>query len=444
MVVPGLTAPGPRQVDDLLPVDGPVERLAEGHVLEHRVAAAPALVAVQGEVVPGEQAVGDGRDPLGGLELGELRRGDAPGRVEVPREEVLGHGVRVLIGDEEDLVDGRLLAPERGVGDHAHVVALLDLRHLEGPRADDGRLALVGGAGRLGAHLAPDVLGQDGDPGADHVGLGLAAADLDGEVVDGHRLVDERREAREGAHLVVDDVVVGERHVVGGERLTVLPLDALAQVEGPDLAVRGGLPGGGEVRRGLQIGRVAGEEVVVEQPDLVGRGLGPDERVEVVGVVGPADVQDHLVAGRRGARVGRQRGPEPRRQTGGQQAGDEQKQEKTRPPMAAAGLRHGVRHSRSPLIRPPRRPRGRRPDDRPPRALLGLAPGDRSTSRVWPAAGVRQGARPHRWGARFAANPPPTSGTRARRAGRRQRPSGHNDERPAASREAAGRRPGAL
>ena len=220
----------------------------------------------------------------------------------------------------------------------------------------------------FGADLAPDVLGEDRDPGTDHVGLGLAAADLHGEVVHRHGFLDERREAGEGAHVVVDDVVVGERDVGGGDRLAVLPLDALAQMEGPGLAVRGGLPRGGEAWRWLQIERVAGEEVVVEQPDLVRRRFRPDERVEVVGVVGPADVEDHLVAGGRGAWVGRQRRPDARSQTGGQQAGDEQQQEKCA--GAGSGRRTATRGASSgPLIRPPRRPQGRRPDRRSPRAV---------------------------------------------------------------------------
>ena len=209
------------------------------------------------------------------------------------------------------------------------------------------------------------MLGQDGDPGAQDVRLGLAAADLHGGVVDRDDLVDEGREAGERAHLIVDDVVVGEGDIARRECDAVLPLDSGAQVEGPHLAVRRDLPRLGQVRDRLQIEAVADEEVVVEHPDLVGRGLGPDERVEVVRVVRPADPQDDLPVRRR-AGVGGERPAESPDEAREQEHAHDQGQQPEMAPTAAHGTGRGdgTRHEVHPSPFPRTAPGRRRRDGR--------------------------------------------------------------------------------
>ena len=176
---------------------------------------------------------GLGRDAGLALERVELRDRHAERHVDVPRLEVHRHGVLVGVVLEDDLVDlGRAL-PVVLVGDHARVAGLLVLDGLERPGADDRRVVLELVGGVLARDLAPDVLGHDRDPHAQDVGLGLGQDELDGRVVDGHGLLHVDRVGREGREVVLDDVVVGEGDVVGGERLAVLPRDAGVDLEGP-------------------------------------------------------------------------------------------------------------------------------------------------------------------------------------------------------------------
>ncbi len=156
-------------------------------------------------------------------------------------------------------------------------------------------------ARRLRRDLLPDVLGQDGDPQAQEVGLGLVGDELNGVVVDLDRLRDALGGARVRRHLVVDDVVVGEDHVVGSQRLPVLPGDVVVQVKGPGLAVGRGLPALGDAVRARHevFGAPLDEVLVVGGEDLPGGLVVADEGVEVVDVLGDADAQHDLVAGAR-------------------------------------------------------------------------------------------------------------------------------------------------
>ena len=118
-------------------------------------------------------------------------------------------------------------------------------------------------------------------------------------------------------HVVLDHVVVGEGHVGRRERLAVLPLHAAPQVDRPDLAIGrdAAVLLGRELAREVERRRVvlAGceEVVVVQRPDLPALRHVADERVEVVGLGGPAEVQ--------GERAGRRR--RRRRWAGGQRGG---------------------------------------------------------------------------------------------------------------------------
>ena len=88
---------------------------------------------------------------------------------------------------------------------------------------------------------------------------GLRVLDGDG----GDVLAQARRADRAAVRVHVE--FVGELHIVGGEGLAVVPLDALLQREGEGLAVRRDLPFGGEVRRRLQGIRIGKDERVEEQ-----------------------------------------------------------------------------------------------------------------------------------------------------------------------------------
>ena len=177
-----------------------------------------------------------------------------------------------------------------------------------------------------------------------HVGLRARAHDLHRGRVERLRAEDPARREGHVEHLVLDDVVVGEGDVGGRERLAVAPLEVRADLDGPDLAV-GREPAvllGRVLRRQVE-GRLVGdaepeEEAVVDGPDLVVLVLPSDERVQRVGLDGPADLQDDLVAPRPTV-TARRRGPPPR--TPARRPGDdEQNGEPERRP--ARSLDHGV------------------------------------------------------------------------------------------------------
>jgi hypothetical protein len=234
---PGLAEEG--DVDDLLPVDRPVEGLAELGIEEHGVAhGVRRVIAVEAELVEAPVSALESGHPSGLLHGRELRLRQLDRRVDGALLEVGGHGVGALVVLEEELVDLGLAAPVVLVGDHADVLALAPLHGLEGTGADDGRLVLEGGGRRLAADLAPDVLGDDRHDHGEHVGLRLVGRDVDRVVVGGHGAGDAAGVDGQSLQVVLDDVVVGERHVLGGQRLAVLPLDALTDLERPGLAVR--------------------------------------------------------------------------------------------------------------------------------------------------------------------------------------------------------------
>ena len=298
--------PAVRHGGDLVLVDGPVERLAEPPVPEHRVAATGPRVAVEGELI---ETVGVDRASLdAGLaqQLPILGVEQAGGAVDGPGLEVLHHRVGVREVLEVELVDLGHAAPVVRVGAQLHVAVLLPLHALERAGAHERRLVGVLAGGVLARDLGPDVLGEDGHPHVEHVGLGRRALEAHRGVVDGDRLGDALGRRREVRELVLVDVVVGERHVARRERLAVLPLDAAADGERPGLAVGGHAPVGGEAGRvfaldGLELAVVEPHQRVVGQvPDLERRPQPADERVEVVRLGEDADpVVDHAGGRRR-------------------------------------------------------------------------------------------------------------------------------------------------
>ena len=120
--------PAPADLDHLLLVDRPGERLAEADVPEHRVAQRGVLaVAVEAQVVPGEDVALEALEAVLLRDLRVLRRRHVVGGVEGADLEVLRHRVGVGVELEVDLVDGRLGAPVVGVLGQKDVAAPLPL-----------------------------------------------------------------------------------------------------------------------------------------------------------------------------------------------------------------------------------------------------------------------------------------------------------------------------
>ena len=210
------------------------------------------------------------------------------------------------------------------------------------PTIGTGLVKLVSAA--LGVTLLHTCSRQDGDEDLHHVGLRPRAGDLHGGRVERLGAEDAARRQGHVEHLVLDDVVVGEGDVVGRERLAVAPLEVRADLDGPDLAV-GRQPAvllGRVLRRQVE-GRLVGdaepeEEAVVDGPDLVVLVLPADERVQRVGLDGPADLEDDLVRRGRRRRLGGE-GRRRKRQGGGQDDDEQDGEPERRPAMC---LDHGL------------------------------------------------------------------------------------------------------
>jgi hypothetical protein len=202
-------------------------------------------------------------------------------------------------GQEPDRLHGRLAAPVVGV---RGVREGLRLEVAEGVRAGADRV--LDHVGRR-VDVRPQVLGDDRDAGQ-HVGALHEGGRLEGE---GHVGV-VRRGRGAGVADVVDrggarEQVVGEHHVVGGERLAVGPGDVVAQ---RDLELRAVVvPGvvGAEQRDRVGLGGLVDEEqLLVDRAEPADPGRG--ERVEVdLVVAGLAGVGDERGAVARGAGAAR-------------------------------------------------------------------------------------------------------------------------------------------
>ena len=328
-----------RHRHDLLAVDRPVDGLAKLLVEQHRVAQrVRVVIAVHADLreLPRRGIVG--RKARLGAELIELRRRYVDGSVDGPQLEVLRHRVGVRVELEDDFVRLRSAAPVVRVGLEADELALLPLDDLEGPVTDDGRLVLVRGGRRLAADLAPDVLRQNRHDHLQDVGLGGLGVDLHGSVVGGFRLGDAVGVSGQVERLVLVDVVESEGDVPGSHRHTVLPLAVAANRERPHLAVRRDLPLGGQLGAWCQgLGVEAHQEIVVEMPEHVVGDLDADERVEVVGLLDPADAQRGLGVG---GRTRRGEGDVGQQEDGG--ARQQQRQEESR--AAVGGVSTEVTH----------------------------------------------------------------------------------------------------
>jgi len=224
-----------------------VERLADADVLERVLALDVTVLQLVPDLVEAEE---DGAQLRPLIDLDALGRADALDvlrrhrvhHVDLAREQRRHSGRIVADASEHRLGDVVLgLVPPARVGDEDRLHLGLALLQHEGPGAVGvargveilvlGQIGRLGGVVLLRPRLAHDV--EIGDLlGEDRVGS--VGHHLDRVVVD---LVDrfDRRHHRLEVGALHADAVEGEQHVVGGEGRAVLELDALAQLEAPDL-----------------------------------------------------------------------------------------------------------------------------------------------------------------------------------------------------------------
>ena len=210
---------------------------------------------------------------------------------------------RLVVGEDpqHQLVDLRRAGPVGLVGGEPVELAGPRLGQLERPAADR-RLVVGERRDRLAVDVLPDVLGKDRHLHPQHAGAGLRGLEDDGVVVGGGDLRDQRDVAAvlPVLGLAVDGPLERVGDVLGREVLPVGPLDALADVERPRLAVRRVLPPLGEpgLRREV-LGGVEREGVVHELVGLERRGDHADVRVERVDVLLDAEHERRAGARRR-------------------------------------------------------------------------------------------------------------------------------------------------
>ncbi|MFN8630224.1 MAG: hypothetical protein U0838_07855 [Chloroflexota bacterium] len=224
------------QLDELVAVHALLERLPDHEVLEQRVAAGLGVVRdVEADVVERVRGQRDGLDGVGAVEPVEDRRGDLRDDVDFAGAQRLAHDVAVAVADPRDRRLGRQPAPPLVVAGDGQRGALLPLAEDERARAHG--LVVRERLDLLGRHLAPEMLGHDRHDEARVVGLGRLEVELDGGRVG--RL--DRGQVHEELGVLPEAVVVDEvervRHVRRGQRLAVLPCQAVAEVERDRLAV---------------------------------------------------------------------------------------------------------------------------------------------------------------------------------------------------------------
>jgi len=137
------------------------------------------------------------------------------------------------------------------------------------------------------------MLGQDVHVHRQHLDGWFLGREYHRVFVWGLDLVDLLDVVDEQALLLVQNPVERVRHVLRRDRLPVLPLRILVEVEGPGEAVLGVFPGVGQARHRARVLRgEVNQQVVGEVHDLERGNLHELERVEAVNVVGIPDTED--------------------------------------------------------------------------------------------------------------------------------------------------------
>ena len=152
-----------------------------------------------------------------------------------------------------------------------------------------------------GRDLLPgqEVLRQDADrPAHQGRGEGLVIGHPEGVVVEDLGLLHLEEVAGIGrGRLRIDRDLVGVEDIRRGEGAAVVPAHPLAQVKGDDEAVPGDLPGFGQIAHDVHILVVLDEAVEDHPGDLVGGGIGGEQRDEVRRVADGALDHDVPVGG---------------------------------------------------------------------------------------------------------------------------------------------------
>ena len=239
-----------------------------------------------------------------------------------------GHRLLVAVVAEHDLVDGRRAAPVVRVRLHPPVLPLLPLHELEGAGAHGRDVVELLRGLHVAIEAAPDVLGQDRDPGRREGRERRRLRVPDQRVVVGGREGGVVREVVVvGPDVVVEHESIREGDVVRRHRLPVRPRNAPADVEGPGEAVLGlaAVLDAGDLfgQTGCRCHRLLVEveqHVVVDPDELV---LGPastgTKRVRRVQVVGEPHGEGDLRPRRRRWRLRERRVGDAPHEGGGQQ-----------------------------------------------------------------------------------------------------------------------------
>ena len=289
-------------VDDLLPVDGERQRLAHAHVVERRRLGLRPVQAP--ELIDGLHRARDADDlhPAGARLLDRLRT-DAPDRrLAGPHHRETG----ALLGHEQQRQALELWRAPVRVGDGLVLDAVSGDAPDELPGAAADRLVAEAlGAHRLDVLLRHDRAFHEDRPGEARRELrdDSPGVNAHGEIVDDLDPVDrplERRGAR-GDGLRGHDPLEAELHVVRGEGVAVVEALALAEVEGPALAVGRELPALGDAGPDPALLEVEADQRVPHGRVIVGvRGARVHDRVHDLRAQRVQDDDQRVLVGGRG------------------------------------------------------------------------------------------------------------------------------------------------
>ena len=283
--------------------------MADRDVLQRRVAVSEATRhAVHRQFGEAALCAGNGDDVCVALEIVERLRGHQVSGVDLAALQRGDHRVAVTEHSEDDLVDGGLALPVVRVGHHRPL--LVGLAFLERERAGADAIERVVGrdvVDRAGVRL-PDVPRQDVHIHGRQLGVRHGRHDGERDVVDGGG-----RQVGGGGEVVgpllVARGVDRPCNVVGGQRLTVAPLQPGAQVVGEGEAVVAGLPLLGEPGDGREVvGSFVGERRVLQVPQFVRGHRVAHRRVGAVDILQEPHRQRHRVSRRRRRRRRNNRG----------------------------------------------------------------------------------------------------------------------------------------